>query len=92
MRATSRPKGPPAGRAKLYVILGSHACKTAMLMLEHKGIPYRTITLPTGAQRMMRLARFPRSTVPAVVIDGERLQTNPAIARRLDDLEPDPPL
>ena len=26
---------------KLYVIPGSHACRSAMLMLEHKGRPYR---------------------------------------------------
>jgi glutathione S-transferase len=26
---------------RLYVIPGSHACRAAMLMLEHKGVPYR---------------------------------------------------
>ena len=31
---------------KLYVILGSHACRAGMLMLDHKGIPYRVVTLP----------------------------------------------
>jgi glutathione S-transferase len=30
---------------KLYVIPGSHACRSAMLMLEHKGIPYRRVDL-----------------------------------------------
>ena len=34
--------------AKLYVILGSHACRTGMLLLEHKGIPYDRVELPTG--------------------------------------------
>ena len=34
--------------AKLYVILGSHACRTGMLLLEHKGIPYSRVELPTG--------------------------------------------
>jgi glutathione S-transferase len=34
--------------AKLYVILGSHACRTGMLMLDHKGIEYETVELPTG--------------------------------------------
>jgi glutathione S-transferase len=32
--------------AKLYVILGSHACRTGMLMLEHKGIEYERVELP----------------------------------------------
>jgi glutathione S-transferase len=40
---------------KLYVIPGSHACSSAMLMLEHKGIPYQrvkfvTLTHPLAAR------------------------------------------
>lgn len=31
----------------LYVIPGSHACRAAMLMLEHKGIPYRRVDFIT---------------------------------------------
>jgi glutathione S-transferase len=34
--------------AKLYVILGSHACRAGMLMLDHKGVDYRLVELPTG--------------------------------------------
>jgi glutathione S-transferase len=39
----------------LYVIPGSHACRSAMLMLEHKQVPYRrvdvlTLTHPTVAR------------------------------------------
>jgi hypothetical protein len=34
--------------AKLYVILGSRACRTGMLLLEHKGIDYERVELPTG--------------------------------------------
>jgi glutathione S-transferase len=32
---------------KLYVIPGSHACRAAMLMLEHKGVPYRRVDFVT---------------------------------------------
>ena len=32
---------------KLYVIPGSHACRSAMLMLEHKGVPYRRADILT---------------------------------------------
>ena len=32
---------------KLYVIPGSHACRAAMLMLEHKGVPYRRVDIVT---------------------------------------------
>src|SRR3954471_15899821 len=32
---------------KLYVIPGSHACRSAMLMLEHKQVPYRRVDVVT---------------------------------------------
>src|SRR3954469_14495414 len=32
---------------KLYVIPGSHACRSAMLMLEHKQVPYRRVDVLT---------------------------------------------
>ena len=40
---------------KLYVIPGSHACRAAMLMLEHKGLPYEphefvTLLHPIGSR------------------------------------------
>jgi glutathione S-transferase len=31
----------------LYVIPGSHACRSAMLMLEHKQVPYRRVDILT---------------------------------------------
>src|SRR5260370_42118766 len=31
----------------LYVIPGSHACRSAMLMLEHKQVPYRRVDVMT---------------------------------------------
>ena len=34
-------------RYKLYVIPGSHACRSAMLMLEHKRVPYRRVDIVT---------------------------------------------
>ena len=81
-----------SARAKVYVILGSHACRTGTLMLEHKGIPYEPVVLPTGGQRILPLLGFRGGTVPAIVIDGRRVQTNIAISRFLDELAPDPPL
>ena len=32
---------------KLYVIPGSHACRSAMLMLEHKQVPYERAEIVT---------------------------------------------
>ena len=79
--------------AKAYVILGSHACRAGTLMLEHKGVPFRTVRIPTGLHPLAtRLLGFPGRTVPALRIDGRRIQTNGAIARFLDELRPQPPL
>jgi glutathione S-transferase len=75
------------------VILGSHACRAAMLMLEHKGLGWRPRKLPTGMQMIaMRPLGFPGRTVPALKLDGIRVQGNRRIARFLDDLEPNRPL
>jgi glutathione S-transferase len=38
---------------KLYVIPGSHACRAAMLMLEHKGLPYRRVDFVTLTHPVM---------------------------------------
>jgi glutathione S-transferase len=38
---------------KLYVIPGSHACRSAMLMLEHKRVPYRRVDLLTNLHPML---------------------------------------
>src|SRR5690349_24713894 len=38
--------GGVAMKAKLYVILGAHPSRTAMLMLQHKGIEYGTVEMP----------------------------------------------
>src|SRR5438445_8289246 len=32
---------------RLYVVPGSHACRAAMLMLEHKQVPYRRVDVVT---------------------------------------------
>lgn len=64
-----------------------------MLMLEYKGIPAKRVDLPNVLCRpVVRAMGFPGPTVPAVKLDGRRVQTSMALARALDDLRPDPPL
>ena len=78
---------------RLYVIKGSHACRAAMLMLEHKGLGWRPFELLTGLQTVaMRPLGFPGRTVPALNLNGDRVQGNRNIARFLDRIEPEPPL
>jgi glutathione S-transferase len=79
--------------ARLYVIPASHPSISASLMLEHKGIPFkRTDLLPVISKVVLRGLGFPRNTVPALKIDGQKVQGSREIARELDRLVPEPPL
>jgi glutathione S-transferase len=79
--------------ARLYVIPGSHPSMAARSMLEAKGIPYkRTDLMPVVSKAVLRGLRFPRNTVPAIKIDGRRVQGTGEIARELDRLKREPPL
>jgi glutathione S-transferase len=78
---------------RLYVIPASHPATTAELMLGFKGIDYkRTDLMPVVAKGALRAVGFPRTTVPALKIGGERIQGSREIARALDRIQPDPPL
>jgi glutathione S-transferase len=80
-------------RATLFGIPASHPTLAAQLMLEHKGVAYRRIDLVAGAHRaFLRALGFPRRTVPAVRLDGARIQGTTEIALALDALLPEQPL
>jgi glutathione S-transferase len=80
-------------KARLYVIPASHPSISAQLMLEHKGIAYkRTDLLPVISKGVLRAVGFPGVTVPALKIDGAKVQGSRQIARELDRLRPEPPL
>jgi glutathione S-transferase len=77
----------------LYVVPGSHPSMAGRLMLEHKGIAYRRVDLlPALHKPILRALRFKDTTVPALRLDGRRLQSTLRISRELEDLVPDPPL
>jgi glutathione S-transferase len=79
--------------ARLYVIPASHPSIAAGLMLDHKGIPYkRTDLMPVISKVALRGLGFPRNTVPAIKLDGRRVQGSREIARELERLKPEPPL
>jgi glutathione S-transferase len=78
---------------RLYTIPGSHPGVAAQLMLEHKGIPFKRKDLfPVVSKGVLRASGFPRSTVPALKVDGDRVQGSREIARELERRRPDPPL
>lgn len=79
--------------ARLYVIPASHPSIAAELMLKHKGIAYkRTDLLPVISKAALRVLGFSRNTVPAIKIDGRRVQGSREISRELERLRPEPPL
>jgi glutathione S-transferase len=75
-------------QTKLYVI-PTHPCRTGMLMLEHKGIPYRRIDLPAALHPLaLRPHGFRGNAAPFRDIDGrphrvlafaDRMGTVPAL-------------
>lgn len=79
--------------ARLYVIPASHPSIAVQLMLEHKGIQYkRTDLMPVVSKGVLRAVGFPGNTVPALKIDGDKVQGSRQIARELERLRPEPPL
>jgi glutathione S-transferase len=78
---------------RLYTIPGSHPGVAAQLMLRYKGIEFkRTDLFPVISKLVVRGLGFPRQTVPAIKIDGKRVQGSREIARELERLRPEPAL
>lgn len=62
-------------------------------MLDYKGIDFKRVDLmPVISKVVLRALRFKGVTVPALMINGERLQGSVEIARELDRQVPEPPL
>lgn len=80
-------------KATVYAIAGSHPVKAALLMLDRKGIEWKRRELVNVIVRpQLRAMGFPRPTVPAIKIDGRKIQGTREISRALDELVPEPPL
>lgn len=79
--------------ARLYTIPGSHPGVTAQLMLKYKGIEFkRTDLFPVISKLVLRGLGFPSNTVPAIRIEGRKVQGSRTIARELEQVRPEPPL
>jgi glutathione S-transferase len=78
---------------KLYGTKPSPPAHSVRLMLEAKGLDYEPIWLLPGLHpALLRTRGFSGGTVPALKIDGRKVQRSLAIARALDELQPEPPL
>ena len=80
-------------RAKLYALGLSHPAHAVRAMLQRKGIEHDVVNLMPGMHPpLLRLVGFRGYTVPALKLDGRRIQGSLEIARALEELRPEPPL
>jgi glutathione S-transferase len=71
----------------------SNAAAAGAAMLAHKRIPHRLVRLMPGLHPILvRLAGFDGFTVPALELDGHKVQGSRQIARFLDEVRPERPL
>jgi glutathione S-transferase len=80
-------------RVQLYNFTASNPGHTARLMLKHKGIEAKTVALLPGLHPVMLWTLgFRRGTVPAIKLDGRRIEGSIEIGRELERLVPEPSL
>jgi glutathione S-transferase len=78
---------------KLYWFPLSHPAQAAHKALQLKGIEFESVNVMPGMQRIhLRLVGFRDGTVPALKLDGRRVQGSRQISRALEQLVPEPPL
>jgi glutathione S-transferase len=77
----------------LYGTPPSPPSHSARLMLERKGVEHKVVWLLPGLHpALVRLRGFSGTTVPAMKIDGRRVQHSREISRALEELQPEPRL
>jgi glutathione S-transferase len=79
--------------AKLYALKLSHPSQAVRIALQRKRIDHRVVNLLPGFHPLMlRAAGFRGGTVPALEIDGRRVQHSVEIMGVLEQMRADPPL
>ncbi|HET6363146.1 MAG TPA: glutathione S-transferase [Gemmatimonadota bacterium] len=70
---------------KLYALPFSHPSIAARLILERAGVPHEIVNLPLALHPLfLRALGFPGNTVPALVLDGRKVQGSLSISRALE--------
>jgi glutathione S-transferase len=59
--------------ATLYAVPASHPCAAVEKALQLKGVEYRRVDVPPVAHKAIQYALFGGSTVPGLVLDGEKI-------------------
>jgi glutathione S-transferase len=77
----------------LYYMALSHPSRAARKMLDLKGVDYEIVeVLPLNQRVHLRMAGFRGGTVPALKLEGRKLQGSREISKALDERWPEPPL
>jgi glutathione S-transferase len=80
-------------KARLYGFAISNPANTARLMLAYKGVEARWVELLPGVHPLLLWALgFRRGTVPAMRLDGRKIEGSLEIAQALEALVPEPSL
>jgi glutathione S-transferase len=79
--------------ARLYAFSISNPSQTARLLLEFKGVETKWVELLPGMHPLLLKALgFKRGTVPAIKLDGRKIEGSLEIAQALEVAVPEPPL
>ena len=78
--------------ATLYAVPASHPSACVERALQLKRLAYRRVDIPPVVHKPIQKLLFGGSTVPGLVLDGERILGSRRIVRALEAKVPDPPL
>lgn len=80
-------------QARLYGFAISNPANSARMMLAHKGVETKWVELPPGIHPLiLKLLGYRRGTVPALKLDGRKIEDSVELSHVLETLIPEPPL
>jgi glutathione S-transferase len=80
-------------QARLYGFSISNPANTARLMLAYKGVETKWVELPPGIHPLiLKALGYRRGTVPALKLDGRKIEDSVELSQVLETLVPEPPL
>lgn len=80
-------------QARLYGFAISNPANSARLMLAYKGVETKWVELPPGIHPLiLKALGYRRGTVPALKLDGRKIEDSVELSHVLEQLIPDPPL
>jgi glutathione S-transferase len=80
-------------QARLYGFAISNPANTARLMLARKGVETKWVELPPGIHPLiLKALGYRRGTVPALKLDGRKIESSLELSQALETLVPQPPL